>query len=460
MGGIAAGNQKYSRGTAVVYIFNLIVGVGALNLPLGFHQAGVVLGALFLTFIAFLSYITATWVIESQASANALLYMSVLKKEEIPFFNASINPPDEDEDIYETERFEITQRTEVALMADLFLGKYGKIIFYLILGVYLLGDLAIYAVSVPKSVMAVTGGFHVGHRYLSADDVYYFYVLIFAIVVVPFSMFNFQKTKYLQIGTLFCRNLAFFTMIILAIIAISDKDGVDPHTLHKFEPRGLPDMFGVSVYAFMCHHSLPGIITPINNKRGVHRLVGIDFLLVLMAYIVLCLTAQFAFGSNLEQLYNLNFASYKVKVIADFLALYPVFTLTTNYPLIAITLRNNLLLAIPESWGNPRVRYIVMSLFASIIPIVIAFFTKDVDTLVSFTGSYAGLAIQMLIPACLVFYSRRIIIKTFGPYSAANPYKSFFSHSAWIILVVVMSIIFLLMVTFNHINKYAHIIKY
>lgn len=49
--------QKYSRGTAVVYIFNLIVGVGALNLPLGFHQAGVILGVIFLGFIAFLSYV-------------------------------------------------------------------------------------------------------------------------------------------------------------------------------------------------------------------------------------------------------------------------------------------------------------------------------------------------------------------------------------------------------------------
>ena len=54
--------QKYSISTAVVYMFNLIVGVGALSLPLGFHQAGIILGVIFLAFIGTLSYVNICYV--------------------------------------------------------------------------------------------------------------------------------------------------------------------------------------------------------------------------------------------------------------------------------------------------------------------------------------------------------------------------------------------------------------
>ncbi len=56
-----------------MYIFNLIIGVGALSLPKAFSQAGVILGTLLLFMLAFMSYMTATFMIEAMAIANALL---------------------------------------------------------------------------------------------------------------------------------------------------------------------------------------------------------------------------------------------------------------------------------------------------------------------------------------------------------------------------------------------------
>ncbi len=55
-----------------VYIFNLIIGVGALSLPKAFSQAGIILGTLLLFMLAFMSYMTATFMIEAMAIANAL----------------------------------------------------------------------------------------------------------------------------------------------------------------------------------------------------------------------------------------------------------------------------------------------------------------------------------------------------------------------------------------------------
>ena len=56
----------------------------------------------------------------------------------------------------------------------------------------------------------------------------------------------------------------------------------------------------------MCHHSVPGIITPIKNKRRLFRGLMFDYILVAGCYVLISLTAIFAFG-KLEDVYTLNF---------------------------------------------------------------------------------------------------------------------------------------------------------
>jgi hypothetical protein len=50
-----------------------VIGVGALSLPKAFSQAGLVLGALLLFILAFVSYVTATYMVEAMAIANAYM---------------------------------------------------------------------------------------------------------------------------------------------------------------------------------------------------------------------------------------------------------------------------------------------------------------------------------------------------------------------------------------------------
>lgn len=57
----------------LVYVFNLIVGTGALTLPAVFAQAGWFLGLLLVITLAFVGFITVTFIIESMACANATI---------------------------------------------------------------------------------------------------------------------------------------------------------------------------------------------------------------------------------------------------------------------------------------------------------------------------------------------------------------------------------------------------
>ena len=87
-------------------------------------------------------------------------------------------------------------------------------------------------------------------------------------------------------------------------------------------------------------------VTPISKKRNINTLVFADYFIILLFYFLLAFTGIFAF-EEINDLYTLNFQPdpeepWYMKVIHYFLSLFPVFTLSTNFPIIAITLRNNL----------------------------------------------------------------------------------------------------------------------
>eukprot|EP01114_Cavostelium_apophysatum_P014544 TRINITY_DN3801_c0_g1_i1.p1 TRINITY_DN3801_c0_g1~~TRINITY_DN3801_c0_g1_i1.p1 ORF type:complete len:510 (+),score=104.71 TRINITY_DN3801_c0_g1_i1:96-1625(+) len=477
--------EKYSNPVAFIYVFNLIVGVGALNLPHGFAQSGMILGVLFLALNSFLAFITVTWLIEAQAVANAILSFKEMgvdaseKQRKIqtgdyPSLTGSestdvkLRDSSEKESLlsHKTESqspkdvFEITRRIEVGLMSELFLGPIGQKIFYVILVIYLYGDLAIYAVTIPSSLAKVTGGWTVGGHYLNSCSVYYIYLAIFAFGVIPMSCFNFQKTKILQYITLATRNFSLLTMIILSIYFVAKHQNhvhINEETVPLFNVSALPAIFGVSIYAFMCHHSLPSLLSPVKDKSRLNTLMGLDFVAIFMVYTGLCTSAMYAFGAgNIQELYTWNFYDFQVKPIAIILVLYPVFTLTTNFPLIAITLRNNLMLLIPYGESYPKTRQFVFALIATLPPIGVAFGTQSVDVLVSVTGSYAGLGIMLVMPSLLVFYARRKVEKlrsTLGlSKELRNPHASPFSGILWIILILIASVLCVALVTYKQIS--------
>ena len=130
---------------------------------------------------------------------------------------------------------------------------------------------------------------------------------------------------------------------------------------------GLPNLFGVCLYSYMCHHSLPGLVTPISNKKKLYFLILGDYTLILAFYFLLAFTGILAFR-NINDLYTLNFQGIQVclQITGDILmvincyfqasptdswflwslhifpSLFPVFTLSTNFPIVCITLSKNL----------------------------------------------------------------------------------------------------------------------
>ena len=226
-------------------------------------------------------------------------------------------------------------------------------------------------------------------------------------------------------------------MILLAIIDMAEGKRADPLP-PPAKLEGFPVLFGVSIYSFMCQHSLPGMITPMKTKKNVLLMIFSDFSLILLFYLLLTYTGAFRF-TKLDDIYTLNFFNSSATrvtlrvVLGYFLALFPVFTLSTNFPIISITLRenlNSLFRALLRKWrGEQELPFlasrIIFPLLAVAPPILIAYATTNVEALVSITGSFPGVGVQYIIPVTLAISARRVIRKEFKTYD--NKHRSHFS---------------------------------
>ncbi|KAM3597197.1 uncharacterized protein V6R79_001244 [Siganus canaliculatus] len=468
----------------LVYMFNLIVGTGALTMPRAFAGAGWVVSLSLISFLGFMSYMTTTFMIEAMAAANAQLRWKRREQEEVDDSDSTSEYSDDDvmargrsepetkpilsvqRSGSHTDHFEIAERVEMGQMASMFFNKVGVNMFYICLIVYLYGDLAIYAAAVPISLMEVACGNHScsagSIKYNDTDqcwgpvtrkDAYRIFLSIFTLLLGPFTFFNAQKTKYLQILTSLMRWIAFTMMIILALIRIGKGTGEGHPPVASLS--GVPNLFGVCVYSFMCQHSLPSLVTPISNKKRVGTLVLADYILILLFYVLLSFTAIFCFDSQLlHDMYTLNFTDncnvLNIPFLRYFLGLFPVFTISTNFPIIAVTLRNNWKTLFHRDGGTYPwiVDRVVFPLITLVPPIVVAFCTHNLESLVGITGAYAGTGIQYVIPACLVYFARRHLEPVMGR-DAVNKHQSPFRHAFWVWFVLLWAASCLMFVTAN-----------
>ena len=225
--------------------------------------------------------------------------------------------------------------------------------------------------------------------------------------------------------------------------------------LSAFQFLGIPGLFGACVYSFMCHHSLPALVAPISNKTTLKKSLALDYFSIAFFYLILALTGAFAF-EHLDDLYTLDFgpkgpndsSNFFMIIIHYFLVLFPVFTLSTSFPIIAITLRNNLqtLFLKDDTTYNFCLRKLIFPVLAMLPPYLIAMSTKDLSILVGITGSYAGAGIQYLIPTFLVYHARQKTNRVIG-LGIINKFASPFTSYYWLVFVIVWAIACMVLVS-------------
>jgi amino acid permease len=296
------------------------------------------------------------------------------------------------------------------------------------------------------------------------------YLGIFFFFSLPLCYFDFQKTKLLQMTTLAIRNISLYIMIGLAI-ARSVKGGRKDSDVPTINLAALPNLFGGAVYSFMCHHSLPGIVTPMRNKAHLQRIAGMAYGFVVVVYLASLISCGFAFGVNVKDPLTFNFPADEYGFIGNFLFLFPVFTLTSTFPMLSITLRNNietLILYItnkgsdsPPPPQNSSFRQLMLTLLAVVPPTLLSFIAHranvSVDELVGFTGAFAGCAVMLIIPAALVYCSRKVFDRAWNSTKGsstskpANFHHSPFAGQGWVVAILAWAGVSLIFNTYEKI---------
>lgn len=369
--------------------------------------------------------------------------------------------------------YSLDETIELGELASLFFSKCGVICFYFCISIYLYGDLSIYAAAVAKSVTdilcsnsssnATAVWTEVPEECWSGMPRYTLYqinIVAFVAFLGPFVFFNVQKTKYIQILTIIFRCLAFSIMIIIASSRFftHEADGAPP----KADFNQVSNLFGACIYSFMCHHSLPALITPIQQKRHLKFALSLDYVYICGFYLVLALTGAFAFR-NLYDLYTLNFIPSAsetgitfMRLVEYFLALFPVFTLSASFPIIAITLRNNLQFLFLDMANINSYGFVLRRLFFPLLtlipPIIVTTNTENIHSLVKFTGSYAGTGIQYIIPIALVYSARKRCQEILGR-GIVNVFSSPFRSDFWLLSVLIWTGLCVCLVTVNIFNE-------
>eukprot|EP00298_Acanthocystis_sp_HF-20_P005737 c15807_g1_i1.p1 GENE.c15807_g1_i1~~c15807_g1_i1.p1 ORF type:complete len:469 (+),score=175.67 c15807_g1_i1:40-1446(+) len=463
-GEIFEGKPTQSTLLTCIFAFNLIVGVGALALPYAFNSVGFVLGCILLSFVGFLGFVTLTFVLEAIANTSALVVIrepsddqntmtqSLLKSSlgtQARVFDTTEKPTYSD--LFQFTHLEMSQ-----LSKHLF-PIWGQNLFYVVICFYLYGDLAIYGCAVPKTLSDFTG----------VD--YNIFLAGFSALMVPFAFMNFSKTKYLQIATLATRNIALLTMIVLTIKFIAEGKGST--NVEYVKPSGISVAWGGLIYAFMCHHSLPSIVTPMKDKSKAVKSLFFTFILVAFVYTSLSVSAVFAFSNlsstdcpnhpgdacQIKSLYTLNFSSFDVEWLAKFLTLFPVFTLTSNFPMISITLRNNLVTLFQRLDilnHSKKKQFLLCAILSPCPPLLVSFAVHDVSMLVGITGAYGGMFIMFIIPTLFVRISRQQLELYLGvggipDHSLRSPFRSKY----WEYGVLLWSVVSLGIITASYIMK-------
>ncbi len=195
-------------------------------------------------------------------------------------------------------------------------------------------------------------------------------------------------------------------------------------------------MFSTALFSQLFQHSVPGLIHPLptHRKRSALSVFFVALSSTATSYILLGVLSVLYFGTNLFDGVNLNFKDFVWRYKASgagpltpsaldtavdlFIVAFPALDTLSVFPLIAITLGNNLAAVQPLSnvGGfaiSKSVSRIMFRLFASVPPILASLLFTDLSLTLQLSG-VSGVYVAFIGPLLLQYFSAATVKRTLG----------------------------------------------
>ncbi|ELP87123.1 hypothetical protein EIN_496680 [Entamoeba invadens IP1] len=442
-------------------LINYIVGTGVFGLPFAFEGAGVALSAGTTLFFYVMSIITALWVLENMARSSGVMET----------YRESRNAQRPDNAIH----YEVYNYTR---MSAIFFGKGGKIATIIIMALFCYGALWAYGSVFSSSVTLIMWKYPLkkfGECSTTMSEwelfgtchlTYLGGIALFGLIVIPLSLMGVAEQAILQNVLTFWRFFCFSLMALTCLVHIFVNTA---HGTFDIVPQGMSltqffiniggfgTLFSSCSVALACHQNLPDVVTPTKPKTYLRTVVISGITTATILYVIIGFSCSFTFGTNTKTPVTHNWLNYsgcgggfgvcsdgsEAKwygiVVQWIVLLSPPINLTSEYPLVCVTLASNLLQMIPKKWKvkHPKVWLYSARIAASTPPLIAAAIKGDLEVIFNFTGIF-GFFLLFIIPAVLQIYSKFIIRRKWGSKTYTTEFSGKYSSSyvAWPILIV------------------------
>lgn len=204
---------------------------------------------------------------------------------------------------------------------------------------------------------------------------YHFYLAIFACIAVPLACMEFREQAVVQV-TMTVARIAVLVLLVTTVLGGMGCDGVSflgaPKDASQRAAQarladgvGLVGLLPVCLFAFIFHHSIPGVAEPVRDKTRLPAVFSLGFIITGTGYLLLATLAAFFFGNSVKRQASLAWEGYVgcvppglsdeeamaargvlAAAVASFILIFPALDVTSAYPLNAVTLANSLATAI------------------------------------------------------------------------------------------------------------------
>ena len=532
-------NEGGNWGSSIFFIANLlnfVLATAVFTIPFPMHEVGIILGTTILAITCFISVVACTFIIEALALKNSLvkreniILNKAIKANELdkkendkenedkdkdrPTFlskeslslsleakkdnkndndNNNNNDNDNSNNIEEekisdekkgllgienentldekNDSFYIAKRFEISKLSKA-LSKPGyffvviTIICYLYVGVTSNG---IIAGNNLKDIIGKTFDTEL------PDYSYYIIVSCFFIITITIALNNIKHLKKFSMFIMVMRFVIIFLIMGCCFYSIAKYGIAKFSDIPKFDISNITVMIGNSLFVFMSHHSIPGMVENFTPQRRLVKLLIVGYIFSLLFIVLYSYVGLFAFSNPtfscdknapfpiaIQSTFSSNFLG--LSVVGYIINYYPVLNVITS-GMQLITLRNNILEAIAgcdpafasslnfaEKKGcSALLKNFLFNTVVALPPIAIGLMLQNIQSLMKYFSSILGFLLMLIVPVLVVNGYRSIFYKRKYKFSKLN--RSFFKTKYGNIFIICMSFIIFGLIIFGFVKN-------
>ena len=518
-------------GSSIFFIANLlnfVLATAVFTIPFPMYEVGIILGTIILACTCFVSVIACTFIIEALALKNAILKQenAILDKaiqeeeqehkdsgdkdkeekdekeekdkdrptflskqslasniDDIQFdkeHKKNLIPDDREseliigdvnEDILErSNTLYIYKRFEISKLSKA-LPKIGyyfvtlTIICYLYIGVTSNG---IIAGNNLKDIIGITFGIEM------PDSSYYIIVLCFFCITIIIALNNIKHLKKFSMFIMIMRFVIIFLIMGSCFYSMGKYGVALMKDVPKFDLSNITVMIGNSLFVFMSHHSIPGMVENFTPQKRLVKLLIIGYIFSLIFIVLYAYVGLFAFSNPefscdknhefpiaIQSTFSSNFLG--LPVIGYIINYYPILNVITS-GMQLITLRNNILEAIggcnrelsnslnfAEKKGFfPLLKNFCFNTIVALPPITIGLLLQNIQSLMKYFSSILGFLLMLIVPVLVVNKYRNLFYKRKYEFTDLN--RSFLKNKYGNIFIIFMSVVIFSLIIYGFIK--------